>query len=468
MHESTHVTVLSDWRLLLAVPSCADPDPLRRRESGPRGRCGGCGEPSGSLDGQLDCCTARHGTAIDRLTLTAARCCCCCCSLNPQLAVCHAHQRRADRPALSDRLVAQRASARLADMAALEHSAINQPAATEIDQPDSTETMQLLVRPLQILLAALLVYFVRMLWRHWLESMRPTVHQYRHRHEGAYNVPHTVVRWSDKRVARTSAPEDDADGDCSGGVHDGLYPGESRCAFLDEHKDTFDPSVALKSDSASKSSSTVQLRTYSVQPHPRIGNGFSDPHRVRALLIWVGDVPVGARHAAHLAHRCAGMGVAFRSMDHRGFGESEGPAGTVDLWQRMVDDQAAFVAHAYNQQTAQNADEASAGATPLPLFLGGMGFGATIALLLATRMGPSRVAGLLLLSPAIQLGISPRLQSIAKTLVGLLSRQGPLGFQTGRVSSHPSLSLTPLLVDLLCVPSGSADAVAALRASDGD
>lgn len=323
--------------------------------------------------------------------------------------------------------------------------------------------MQSLILPLQILLVALLVYFVRMLWRHWLESMRPTVQQYRHRHEGAYNVPHTVVRWSDKRVARTSVHEG---GDCISGAHDGLYPGESRCAFIDEHKGTFDPSATIKSDSASKSSSSVQLRTYSVQPRPRIGNGFSDPHRVRALLIWVGDVPVGARHAAHLAHRCAGMGVAFCSMDHRGFGESEGPTGTVDSWQRMVDDQATFVAYAHSQQTAQNADEDSAGATPLPLFLAGMGFGATIALILATRMGPARVAGLLLLSPAIQLGISPRLQSVAKTLVGLLSRQGPLGFRRVASRAIPAFFLTPLLVDLLCVPSGPVDAVAALRASD--
>jgi hypothetical protein len=252
-------------------------------------------------------------------------------------------------------------------------------------------------------------------------------------------------------------------------VHDGLYPGESRCAFLDEHKGTFDPSAMLKSGSGSKSSSTVQLRTHSVQPRSRIGNGFSDPHRVRALLIWVGDVPVGARHAAHLAHRCAGMGVAFRSMDHRGFGESEGPTGAVDSWQRIVDDQAAFIAHTYSQQTAQNADEASAGATPLPLFLGGMGFGATIALILATRMGPARVAGLLLLSPAIQLGISPRLQSVAKSLVGLLSRQGPLGFRRVASRAIPAFFLThPLLFASHWLDTGPVDAVAALRASDGD
>jgi pimeloyl-ACP methyl ester carboxylesterase len=209
-------------------------------------------------------------------------------------------------------------------------------------------------------------------------------------------VPHTMINWHEGSTDGTSAPISTTGTYTSNGDTGELEmdssvahtAGLQQCEFLPSHKGTFDPTLL----SSHPHSSSLLLRKYTVLPQARIGNGWSDPKRVRANFVWMGDIPVGVTHAAHLAHALRGMGVAFHAVEHRGFGESEGPRGCME-WQTALEDQLAFINHVRVTHTATDG-------TTLPLFLAGLGFGGTLALLAAVRLGVKQVAGLFMMSPA--------------------------------------------------------------------
>lgn len=152
-------------------------------------------------------------------------------------------------------------------------------------------------------------------------------------------------------------------------------------------------------------------------------------------MVWMPDMPVGACHAAHLAHAIRTVGISFHSADYRGFGESEGERGVVGDWNEMVEDQLAFVNHVRASATATAVTaKTSAASKPPLLFIGGSGIGACVAILVANRLALKDVAGLVLLAPALHVPLTRKQQLMTTVLV---SPRGNI--QSFRLPSSSSL-----------------------------
>jgi hypothetical protein len=252
--------------------------------------------------------------------------------------------------------------------------------------------------------------------------------------DGTYNMPHTQVEWPQRQqtnVQALRAAEDDVDD-----ISQSQY---SQCQFLPEHAAYFDVSTGMMATTEPLNTDgtpphSPRLMYYRVAPWARAGNGLSPPTRLRATVIWIPDLTGldSARHAAHLAHACAQVGVGWVSMDCIGFGENvqQGTPGHIEDFKHAVEQQFCFASCIRRNQPRE-----------IPVFLAGNGFGASLAIAVAIRMqqqakgkederrrrfgaagmtstNPLRaIEGLILLSPAVHLYSAKKEQRIAKLLV---------------------------------------------------
>jgi alpha-beta hydrolase superfamily lysophospholipase len=153
--------------------------------------------------------------------------------------------------------------------------------------------------------------------------------------------------------------------------------------------------------------------------------GGSDPNASRTIVLAHGLGEHVGRYAA-LGEWLAQRGWSLRGHDHRGHGRSHGARGALRTSHDLVDDLAAGI----------DAATVDSGAPP---WLMGHSMGGLVALTCALRH-PDRIAGLVLSSPSLALGLGP----LQKLLVAVMSRLAPdvavgNGLDPTKISHDPAV-----------------------------
>jgi alpha-beta hydrolase superfamily lysophospholipase len=160
----------------------------------------------------------------------------------------------------------------------------------------------------------------------------------------------------------------------------------------------------------------------------------SSDSSVSGVLLWLPELGQHAGHNLALAERLAGMRIAMASLDFEGFGESEGERGVVRSCVHLVEDLLVFC------RTLRRIFP-----EPIPLFVGGTGLGAALALLLSVE-APRRFAGLLLFSPTLELSLTSTHRALLSVCAAVRPRAR---FPSLRLFSTDALSRNLAIVEHL-------------------
>ncbi len=154
------------------------------------------------------------------------------------------------------------------------------------------------------------------------------------------------------------------------------------------------------------------------------------PHDpARAVVVIVHGIHEHSARYAHVGRRLAAAGYAVYAADHRGHGRSDGQRGNIERMSFLTNDLDSFVRFA-------------AGRHPdLPIFMVGHSLGGLIALHYVTEQRTTRVRGLVVSGPAVQVMAGSTLQRrLARVLSALVPNLGVAAIDAAqKISRDPEV-----------------------------
>jgi alpha-beta hydrolase superfamily lysophospholipase len=146
-----------------------------------------------------------------------------------------------------------------------------------------------------------------------------------------------------------------------------------------------------------------------------------------AVVLVHGLAEHGGRYA-HVAARLAGDGYATYAADHRGHGKSDGVKGNINRMSDVVIDLETMI-----RSVAQRHPAAA-------VFLYGHSMGGLAALVYVTSGRPTDLHGLVLTSPALDIGVNSRLERLgAKLLSAVAPNLGTVTLDATTISRDPAV-----------------------------